>query len=85
MSGVLASGFARWAGERIVDDDDDEGVAEDAGGEGPADGYGDGTGDRADGRAGAGEDGFDLRDGFAHLWMGPLVAGTHQAAGDAGA
>src|SRR6266850_8510837 len=68
-----------------VDGDDDEGVAEDAGGEGLADGYGRSAGDRADGRAGASEDGFDLWDGPAHLRMGPLVTGAHQAAIDAGA
>src|SRR5713226_3025040 len=71
--------------EGRVDGWDDEGVAEDAAGAGLADGYSRGAFDWADGRAGAGEDGFDLRDGFAHLWMGPLVAGAHQAAGDAGA
>src|SRR6266481_9951225 len=83
-TGVLASRFVRWARDE-VDGGDDEGVAEDASGAGPADGYGGGAGDWADGRASAGEDGFDLRDGFAHLWMGPLVARAHQAAGDPGA
>src|SRR5258708_29202101 len=57
----------------------DEGVAEDGGGEGAFDGAGAGAGDWADGRAGAREGGVDLRNGFAHLWVGPLVAGTDQA------
>src|SRR6266581_6636858 len=68
-----------------VDGRDDEGAAEDAGREGLADGYGGGAFDWADRCAGAREDGFDLRDGPAHLWVGPMVAGAHQAAGDAGA
>src|SRR5258708_4515834 len=68
-----------------VDGRDDEGAAEDAGREGLADGYGGGAFDWADRRAGAREDGFDLRDRPAHLWVGQMVAGAHQAAGDAGA
>src|SRR5216684_1421986 len=75
-TGVLASRFAQRAGVR-VDGGGDESIAEDAGGEGLADGYGRRAFDRAGRRVGAGEDGVDLRDGFAHLWMGPVVAGAH--------
>src|SRR5713226_3789906 len=82
---TLKTGHYRGREARTKNGSDDEGVAEDAGRERSADGYGRGAFDWANRRAGAGEDGFDLRDGFAHIWMGPLVAGAHQAAGDAGA
>jgi len=84
---VLASEIARVGSTAQLsgqNDDDNEGVAEDAGGAGAFNGAGAGAVDWADGRAGAGEGGVDLRDGFAHLWMGSLVTGTNQAAGDVG-
>ena len=46
---------------------------------------GEGAGDWTDRCAGARANGVDLRDGFAHLWVGPMVAGADQAAGDLGA
>jgi len=61
-----------------------ESLAEDASIERLADGYGDRAADRADGRAGAREDGFDLAGRICTFMGGPLVAGAHQAAGDAG-
>src|ERR1700747_448982 len=64
---------------------DDESVAEAAASARLADGHRHGAGNRADRYARTRKDGFDLRDGPAHLWMGPLVAGTHQAAAYAGA
>ena len=83
---VLASKFGRAgsASRNKHNDDNDESVAKDAACARAIDGNGANADDGADGRAGARKDCVHLRDGFAHLWVGPLVAGADQAASDAG-
>lgn len=60
-----------------------ESFAQDAGGAGTFTGKGEGAGDWADRRAGARPDGVDLWDRSTYIWMGSVVAGADQAAGDA--
>src|SRR5271167_2793061 len=77
--GLLALRIGRWGGVAL-DGSDYEGVAEDVGWARVIHGNGAGADDWGCGCFGACEDGVDLRDGFAYLWVGPVVAGEDQAA-----
>src|SRR3974377_1507591 len=63
---------------------DDEGIAENASGKRFTTREDSGAANWADRCAGASEGHVDLREGSAHLWMGPVVAGDAQTSRDTG-